>query len=332
MSWRQRLEIAIILWLNRFFPRPAVTMHTEEAAGKPRAELEQEEFARGRDRLALLGKWTFFEHKVVLDLACGQGIKTTSYAASDPEVGLVVGIDLDAKALETAREFSRRRDVGRVTFVIADAGALPFRDESVDIVVSENAFEHMPRPQAALLEAARVLKDQGILSLRFFPLYDSRFGSHLWDYLWLPWVQTWASPEAVAAAYARIVEGEAPRLLRQFAGRYDERDLKSHVAAQIEQFMTLNKLTPRGFCEAVAASGGWQILHFRLIETPRVERLLALLPGVDRFTVWGIECVLRRDKQATLSAMALSRWRWRQGLRKMHAHFVGRASRGTLAL
>lgn len=143
----------------------------------------------------------------------------------------------------------------------------------------------MPRPQAALLEAARVLKDQGILFLNFFPLYYSRFDSHLWDYLRLPWVQTWASPEAVAAAYAQIVEGEAPRLLREFAGRYDERDIKSHVAAQIEQFMTLNRLTPRGFYRAVAASGGWRILQFRLIETPRVERLLAYCPGLDRFTV-----------------------------------------------
>ncbi len=47
MSWRQRLKIAIILRLNRFFPRPAVTMHTEEAAREPRAVLEAEEFAKG---------------------------------------------------------------------------------------------------------------------------------------------------------------------------------------------------------------------------------------------------------------------------------------------
>ncbi len=96
--------------------------------------------------------------------------------------------------------------------------------------------------------------------------------------------------------------------------------------AQIEQFMTLNKLTPRGFYRAVAASGGWRILRFRLIETPRVERLLAYCPGLDRFTVWGIECVLRRDKQATLSARALSRWRWRQGLRKYTRTLLGEFS------
>lgn len=321
-NWWQRCEITIIIWLNRFFPPPGVTPHTEEVAKKPRTELEEEEFAIGREVFAFLRKWTYFKHRVVLDLACGQGIKTTSYAAFDPEIKLVVGVDIDAKALQTAREFSRRRGVARATFVIADTRALPFKDQSVDIVISENAFEHVPRPQVAIQEAARVLREEGILSLRFFPLYYSRYGAHLWDYLRVPWVHVWASSEAVAAVYRKIIEAETGRLLRDFAGKYDEKDINTYLAFQIKQFTTLNKLTPRGFYHAVAATRGWRILHFALINTSKLERLLAYCPGLDRFTVWGIHCVLQRDSRSEISSSAFTRWRRRQALRRVRQEFA----------
>lgn len=316
-SWGQRFEVAVILWLNRFFPPPGITVHTEDAARKARTELEQDDFTRGQQGAEWLAKWTSFEHRVVLDLGCGQGFKTTGYAASAKDIRLVVGVDVDAKALETARECSRRRRIKRVTFVMADAGALPLKDRSIDIVTSMNAFEHVPQPQAALQEAGRVLRDQGILWLQFFPLFYSRFGAHLWDYLHVPWAHVWASPRAVTEAYRTIIETQTPRLLREFAGQYDEQDIKSFLTVQIKQFMTLNRLTPRTFYRAVAATGGWRILHFSFFGTSRLERLLAYCPGLDRVSVWGIDCLLRRDRGDAVSVGALIRFRWREDLKRV---------------
>lgn len=186
MGWRQRIEIALLLWLDRFFSPPRFVMHTEEAARRPRSELAEEDFTTGKEVAASLAKWTPFARRVVLDLGCGRGIKATGCAASAPDARLVVGLDVDAKALLSGQEFSRQRGVSGIAFVVADAGALPLKDESVDIVFSVNAFEHVSRPQAALAELARALKDQGWLWLEFFPLFYSRFGSHLWDYLCVP--------------------------------------------------------------------------------------------------------------------------------------------------
>jgi len=311
---RWRLETGVIFWLNRFFSPPRFILHTEDAARKPREDLEEEEFSNSREGFVSLSRLVRFGGGVVLDLACGKGVKTTSYAAASPEARLVVGIDIEVQALQRGRKFSRGRNVGKVTFVLADAGALPFKDQCIDLVVSENALEHVPDPGAALREAGRVLKDQGILSLRFFPLYYSPYGSHLWDYLCIPWVHVWASPEAVVAAYGHIVEAETPRLLRVFAGRYDEEDVRMHVAEQIEQFTSLNRLTPRAFYRAVAASGGWRILDFAFVHTSILGRLLAYWPRMDRLTVWGIYCVLRRDQRVVVSARAFTRWRRRQDL------------------
>lgn len=319
-----RLETALLLWLNRFFRPPRLAVQVEEAAGKPREEWEAEEFLQSRDGFLRLKAQARLEGCVVLDLACGTGVKTTSYAAASPEARLVVGVDVDAAALQRGRSFSCQRGGTRVAFLRADAAALPFKDQSIDLVVSENAFEHVPDPGTTLREVGRVLKRRGVLSLRFFPMYYSPYGSHLWDFLSVPWAHVWASGKAVTAAYRRIVEAETTFLLRAFAGQYDAEDIRKYVGGKTEVFMALNKLTPRGFYRAVAASGGWRILDFSFIERSALGRLLAYVPWVDRFMVWGISCVLQRDGDGAVSPGAFLRRRWRQDLRGVVRRSVAR--------
>lgn len=47
----------------------------------------------------------------------------------------------------------------------ADAQALPFRDDSMDVVLCIDAFEHFPEPGKALCEFRRVLKPGGVFFL-----------------------------------------------------------------------------------------------------------------------------------------------------------------------
>ncbi len=47
--------------------------------------------------------------------------------------------------------------------IIADATKLPFKDSSLDAVVNESLFEHVPDPISVLKEINRVLKPGGIL-------------------------------------------------------------------------------------------------------------------------------------------------------------------------
>lgn len=310
-----QMAVGLILRLNRFFRPPRFTLPTEEAARMPREKLQEEEYRRFSEEFIALRGLRSMTDAVVLDLGCGSGIKTTSLAATLPEVRQVLGIDVNKPGILQGRDFSQARRIERVTFLLADAGALPFKDHSIDLVVSENAFEHIPDPEATLREIARILTRHGILCLRFFPMYYSRYGSHLWDYLCVPWVHVLASTKAVAEAYHRIIEAETPRLLRTFDGQYDAEDIRQYVAGQIDVFTTLNKLTPRGFCGAVAASGSWRILKFSFIETSALGRLLAYIPWVDRFVVWGISCVLQRDGDAALSPRAFLLQQWRQDLR-----------------
>jgi ubiquinone/menaquinone biosynthesis C-methylase UbiE len=208
VPWWTRLQAALIRQLNRFFAPPQFVLHPEEAARKSQADLQAEEFGRSRQGFLRLRESLSLRGGVALDLACGGGVKTASLSAAFPEARLVVGIDVDAAALRRGRSFSCQHGGTRVAFLHVDAGALPFKDQSIDLVVSENAFEHVPDPDGTLREVARVLKDRGTLSLRFFPMFFSRYGSHLWDYLCVPWAHVWASPEAVVAAYRQIIAAE----------------------------------------------------------------------------------------------------------------------------
>ena len=60
--------------------------------------------------------------------------------------------------------------------VVADAADLPFRDNSIDMIISESMLEHIPRPETAIGEMRRVLKRDGYLYIEMpfmFPFHSS---------------------------------------------------------------------------------------------------------------------------------------------------------------
>lgn len=103
------------------------------------------------------------EGGTVVDLGCGPGEVLLRVAALAPSLDLT-GVDVDAEMIERAQRKARRRLSGpaaRPRFVVADAAALPFPDESVDLLVSSYAVHHLPDRHAARSEIMRVLKPGG---------------------------------------------------------------------------------------------------------------------------------------------------------------------------
>jgi ubiquinone/menaquinone biosynthesis C-methylase UbiE len=94
----------------------------------------------------------------LLDVGCGTGAASRRAAAV---AGSVVGADLSSEMLKEARQLARGID--NVTFVQADAEALPLEDASFTAILCTNSFHHYPNPAAAIGEMARVLAPGGRL-------------------------------------------------------------------------------------------------------------------------------------------------------------------------
>ena len=102
-----------------------------------------------------------------LDVGCGPGQLSIRLA----ERGLhVTGIDLDERMIGRARANAERDiwdrsdgadDAPMPEFVVGSAAALPFPDETFDIVVSTMSVHHWDDPVAGLAEIARVLRPTG---------------------------------------------------------------------------------------------------------------------------------------------------------------------------
>jgi ubiquinone/menaquinone biosynthesis C-methylase UbiE len=93
----------------------------------------------------------------VLDVATGPGHVAAAAAARGAEP---VGVDIAEGMLAVAR-----RDHPQLDFRLGDAEALPFADSSFDAVVGAFVLNHLPRPEAAAAELARVLVPGGRVAL-----------------------------------------------------------------------------------------------------------------------------------------------------------------------
>ena len=113
-----------------------------------------------------------------LDLGAGDGMLSVLLNAFGHSMTLC---DVDDWRVATAKSLD---------FKQADCcGQMPLESEDYDFVVSYNAFEHFPDPEAALKEILRTLRPGGLMFFQFNPLYCSPWGLHAYRSLHMPYPQ-----------------------------------------------------------------------------------------------------------------------------------------------
>lgn len=104
------------------------------------------------------------EGRVVVDLGAGLGDYSRAFEARG---GIAVPVDLSREHLTRAGDVPPRA-------LVADAGRLPLRDGSAELVFSANLLEHVPAPAVVMDEIARVLSPGGTAYVT-------------WTNWWSPW-------------------------------------------------------------------------------------------------------------------------------------------------
>ena len=99
--------------------------------------------------------------QTVLDAGCGEGVLSLLMAAKGAQV---TGVDLSSENIEAARGRAGELN-SNVDFVVGDAEALPFADNSFDLVVSSHVIEHLPDPLQGLREIHRVTRQLATIAM-----------------------------------------------------------------------------------------------------------------------------------------------------------------------
>ncbi|GAB5550190.1 MAG: hypothetical protein SangKO_099500 [Sandaracinaceae bacterium] len=99
--------------------------------------------------------------QTVLDLGAGAGLDAFVARRIVGETGTVLGVDFTPEMVQKARQSAAALGYTNVHFEHGDIEALPFKDETVDVVVSNCVLNLVPDKAHAFAEAFRVLRPGG---------------------------------------------------------------------------------------------------------------------------------------------------------------------------
>lgn len=118
---------------------------------------------------------------ICLDLGCSTGAITKTLT---PYFKKIIGIDIDKKALKKA---CRNKNYPNLSFKFDDALNLSFSNNSFDIVICNNVYEHLADPFKMISEIHRVLKKGGVCYFAATNKYMIIESDHKLPFLsWLP--------------------------------------------------------------------------------------------------------------------------------------------------
>ncbi len=235
-------------------------------------------FARGKEEnprfWSRFGGQPTMAGSSVLDVGCGHGslcIYTAQAGAAK-----VVGLDLNGPLIEFANtnltlNYPQHQEI--VSFHHMDLKEYP--DETFDILVSKDTFEHIIDLPGMLAEMKRRLKPGGRIYAGFGPLYNSPYGDHGTAKSRIPW--------------AHLVMGD-DELVRRVDTRWTKKVSSIHD-------LGLNRLAYSDYVRILNESE-LKIVYFQTNcsdkYSSKVLSLLRKIPGFEEYFTHNIYCILEK--------------------------------------
>jgi 2-polyprenyl-3-methyl-5-hydroxy-6-metoxy-1,4-benzoquinol methylase len=189
----------------------------------------------------------------VLDIGCAAGTQCMAWA----ELGHSVhGLDVNEPLLELARQRAAKAGL-KINYQLGSALQLPWRDQSIDILLSLELLEHVEDWQSCLREFNRVLRPEGVIFLATSnKLCPIQYEFNLPAYSWYP--------EIIKRHYLRVATSKRPEL------------------ANYATYPAVNWFTPYSLGKALRKIGFSTRDRFDLIDTSRLSLLTRTLVAGTR--------------------------------------------------
>ena len=121
----------------------------------------------------------------LLEVPVGTGVLTMPVYRDLPNAEIIC-LDYSADMMAAAEKRAKAAGLNNVTFRQGDVGALPFPDDTFDIVLSLNGFHAFPDKDAAYRETFRVLKKGGTFCGCFYIQEGCRRTDWFIEHLYVP--------------------------------------------------------------------------------------------------------------------------------------------------
>jgi ArsR family transcriptional regulator len=150
-----------------------------------------------------------FAGKEVADLGAGEGVLSLLLARYAKRV---VSVDQSRKMLRLVREQAVEAGVAdRVQPIEGDLEAIPLRKGSVDAAFLGQALHHAARPEAAVREAARILRPGGWLVVLDLAKHEHEWAREQWADQWLGFdeaeIRGWMTAAGLQVVAAERIPG-----------------------------------------------------------------------------------------------------------------------------
>ncbi|MBK8970216.1 MAG: class I SAM-dependent methyltransferase [Hahellaceae bacterium] len=204
--------------------------------------------------LAILDHANLQGRGLAVDVGCSVGFFCKAIASQFEQV---VGLDIDQGALEIARQNSP----DNVRFDVADSMALPFPDSSVDLLICNHVYEHVPDAEKLFDEIFRVLSPQGACYLGAasrLTLIEPHY--HLPFLSWLP--------KPLAHRYMQLF-GKGSEYyenlrtywgIRRLVSRFELQDFTLKVITEPDTYCARDMIRKGGLIDKIPR-GVWQLFY-----------------------------------------------------------------------